>query len=180
MIAFLEQARALACKALGVVAGLAVLAMVALACANIVGRAFGSPVTGSYELMGFFGALAAAFALGASQLAKGHVAVTILDEYLPKTARRLLDAAGALIGALFFAVAAYEVTELANFMVSTGELSETLRLPYYPFVWAVAGGCLVMALVLLTDMLLALGPKGPTAPVAVREKPAKAAQEKPV
>ena len=74
-----------------------------------------------YEVItGFLGAIAAAFALGSSQLAKGHVAVTILDEYLPRAARRLLDAAGALIGSLFFAVAGYEVIDLANFMVSTG------------------------------------------------------------
>jgi len=181
VIGFLHTVRTLASRALGALAGLAVLAMVALACGNIAGRALGSPITGSYELMGFLGAVAAAFALGSSQLAKGHVAVTILDPYLPKTARRLLDALGALVGAAFFAVAGYEVFELARFMISTGELSETLRLPYYPFVWAVSAGCAVMALVLLTDVLLALGPQRPAAPAAVREKPADgpAAREKP-
>jgi len=172
VIGLLLKVRALACSALGMVAGVAVLLMVVLACSNIVGRVFGCPIEGSYEVMGFLGAIAASFALGSSQIAKGHVAVTILDEYLPRAARRLLDAAGALIGAVFFAVAGYEVIDLANFMVSTGELSETLRMPYYPFVWAVGGGCLVMALVLFVDTLLALTPAGPTRPDAVREKPA--------
>ena len=76
MIGLLQKVRALACSALGMVAGVAVLLMVVLACANIVGRVFGCPIEGSYEVMGFLGAIAAAFALGSSQIAKGHVAVT--------------------------------------------------------------------------------------------------------
>lgn len=157
MIALLERFRRLACNALAAVAGLAVLAMVALACANIIGRTFlSSPIGGTYELMGFFGAVAAAFALGYSQLAKGHVAVTILDEHLPRRLRRLLDALGAAIGGAFFAVAGVEVVDFGNFMVATGELSETLRLPYYWFVWGVGGGCLLMAFVLFVDMLASL------------------------
>ncbi|EPR41100.1 Tripartite ATP-independent periplasmic transporter DctQ component [Desulfovibrio sp. X2] len=154
----LLRLRALACNALAAVAGVAVLAMVALACANIAGRVFDHPVEGSYELMGFFGAVAAAFSLGYSQLAKGHIAVNILDERIPPKIRRALDAVSALLSAAFFAAAGYEVIDLGNFMVSTGELSETLRMPYYPFVWAVGGGCLVMALVLLVDFLTVLCP----------------------
>lgn len=158
MIAFLDKMRGLACKGLGAVAGLAVLAMVVLACGNIIGRALGSPIEGSYELMGFLGAIAASFALGASQLAKGHIAVNVLDEHLPPAARRLLDAIAAAFGAAFFGLAGYEVFALGRFMVRTGELSETLRLPYYPFVWIVASGCAVMTLVLCIDVLHALVP----------------------
>jgi hypothetical protein len=34
-----------------------------------------------------------------------------------------------------------------------GEYSETLRIPYYPFAYAVAAGCFLLALTLLLDFL---------------------------
>jgi hypothetical protein len=41
---------------------------------------------------------------------------------------------------------------------SVGELSETLKIIYYPFTLAVALGCLILALALFTDFLKALLP----------------------
>ncbi len=41
---------------------------------------------------------------------------------------------------------------------ATGELTETLRIIYYPFTYAVAVGCVVLALVLVTDFLQLAGP----------------------
>ena len=37
--------------------------------------------------------------------------------------------------------------------MKTGEVTETLRIIYYPFTYVVAFGCLVLALVMLTDLL---------------------------
>ena len=42
---------------------------------------------------------------------------------------------------------------------ATGEVTETLRIIYYPFTYAVALGCFVLALVMLTDLLKSLIPK---------------------
>jgi hypothetical protein len=43
-------------------------------------------------------------------------------------------------------------------LMRVGELSETLRIIYYPFTLAVAFGCLVLCLALVTDFLKALFP----------------------
>ena len=40
-------------------------------------------------------------------------------------------------------------------VMRTGEVTETIRIIYYPFTLAVAFGCLVLSLVLLTDLLKA-------------------------
>ena len=40
--------------------------------------------------------------------------------------------------------------------MATGEVSETLRVIFYPFTYAVAAGCGVMALVFLVDFLHAV------------------------
>ena len=64
---------------LGIVtAGLFLSAMTAITCGNIFGRIVWVPIRGTFELMGFFGALVTAFALGYTQMHKAHISVDIL------------------------------------------------------------------------------------------------------
>jgi hypothetical protein len=44
--------------------------------------------------------------------------------------------------------------------METGEVTETLQIIYYPFTYAVAFGCLVLSLTLLTDFIRAWMPEG--------------------
>ena len=134
-------------------AGLILIAMVLLTCANIVFRMFWVPVSGTYELMGFSGALLTAFALAHTQIKKGHIAVDVLvNVFQPKT-RWVLAAVNNGLCFVFFMLAAWQLTVKANTLRATGELTETLRIIYYPFTYMVALGCGVLALVLLTDLL---------------------------
>jgi len=41
----------------------------------------------------------------------------------------------------------------ADILMQAGEVTETLRIIYYPFTYAVALGCLILALTFLTDLL---------------------------
>jgi len=67
-------------------AGLILIVMVLLTCANIVFRMFWVPVSGTYELMGFAGAMLTAFALAYTQIKKGHIAVDVLvNVFQPKS-----------------------------------------------------------------------------------------------
>jgi TRAP-type C4-dicarboxylate transport system permease small subunit len=94
-----------------------------------------------------------AFALAFAQLNKSHISVGILMKHLPRPVRRLLDALTSLISCAFFALIGSETAQWAGYLVNTGELSETLRIAYHPFVFATAAGCLLMAFVLLVDTL---------------------------
>ena len=51
-------------------AGVAVIALMLLASGNVIMRMFGKPFSGTYELVGFLGALVIAFALGETQRRK--------------------------------------------------------------------------------------------------------------
>lgn len=150
---YLDILRIWANRVLALLAAASLLAMVCLACANIVLRAAGNPVEGTFELMGFLGALVAGFSLGYAQLSKGHIAVTILKGLLPAWFERTMDILCSLAGTLFFAAAAWQVADVAAFMVEMGDLSETLRFAYYPFVYAVSVGCAAMGLTMAVDTL---------------------------
>jgi TRAP-type C4-dicarboxylate transport system permease small subunit len=153
--------------ALLAVAGAALALMVLLGCANMLLRALGHPLAGTFELMGFLGALAAALALGATQRKGGHIKVDLLTGKLHPAVERVLDLLGLAAATVLFALAGVETVKLGLFMVETGELSETLRFPYHPFVFAVSGGCLAMALTLAVQMLKLLA-----APFSERRRPA--------
>ncbi len=139
-------------------AGFILIVMVLLTCANIVFRLFWVPISGTYELMGFSGAMLTAFALAYTQVKKGHIAVDVLvNVFQPKT-RWVLAAVNNGMCFVFFILAAWQLTIKANTLRTTGEVTETLRIIYYPFTYMVALGCAVLALVLLTDFLRQLIP----------------------
>jgi TRAP-type C4-dicarboxylate transport system permease small subunit len=138
-----------------VVAGLALAAMILLTIGNIGSRLVWAPIKGTVELTGFLGAIAAAFALGTTQLKGGHTSVDILVLKYPRWGQRLLPVVGALLGAGFFCLAGWQLVRWGTTLQTTGEVTETLRVIYYPFVYAVALGCFAMVLALLIQCLKA-------------------------
>ena len=145
-------------KILTFFAGLILVFMVLLTCANIVFRMFWVPVSGTYELMGFSGALLTAFALAYTQIKKGHIAVDVLVNIFPPKTRWVLAAINNAMCFVFFILAGWQLAIKANTLRTTGEVTETLRIIYYPFTYLVALGCVVLALILLTDFLRQLIP----------------------
>jgi len=156
MIDFLDKTSALVARLLTGLAGLFLVSMMALACANMVLRTVWVPVQGTYELMGFMGAVVAAFSLAFAQRMKAHIAVGILLARFPATVRRLADAATSAVSCGFFILAGMETCKWAAFLVKTGEISETLGIIYHPFVFAASAGCLALAFVLAVDTLKTL------------------------
>ena len=134
-------------------AGMFLVAMVLLTCSNIFLRLVWTPVRGTFELMGFFGAIVVAFSLGYTQIKRGHVAVDILVTQFSKKTRRILDSINYFICMIFFAATAWQIAKWGTNLRQTGEVTETLRIIFYPFTYGVAFGCIVLALVLLIDLL---------------------------
>ncbi len=140
-------------------AGIMLLLTMAEAVANMVLRPLGHPVQGSFELMGFGAAVVAALGLANSQEKKVHICVDIIYGRFPKGIRRVLAGIGNLLCALFFAMAGWRIATLALRLWASGEVSETLRIPYYPFTAVVALGFWALSLTLFIDFLTGLGPE---------------------
>ena len=99
-----------------IIAGAFLLGMILLTCANILLRLFWFPVRGTFELMGFFGAVATAFALGYTQMKKTHIAVDILVNRFPARIRTLLNGINYFVCSLFFGVAGWQIARWAGTM----------------------------------------------------------------
>ena len=137
------------------VGGVFLVGTMLVAAANMFLRPLGLPITGSFELMGFGSAVITAFALGHSQERRAHIAVNILFRHFSQRLRSVLQGAGDLICCMLFALAAYRLTYLAFSLWSTSEVSETLRIPFYPFVICVALGFWGLSLTLLLGSMKA-------------------------
>jgi TRAP-type C4-dicarboxylate transport system permease small subunit len=134
-------------------AGLALVVLVALICSNIFLRAVWVPIKGTFELVGFLGALVTAFALGFTQMERGHIAVDILVSRFPEKLKRVITVVNAVVCIFVFSIAGFQTMKWGAILKNSGEVTETLRVIFYPFVYCVAIGCFVLSLVLAVDML---------------------------
>lgn len=151
-----EKAVAWACQKLDVVAGVALVAMMALVSGNVIVRAVWEPIMGTYEVTAFLAAMTISFALAHCAMNKGHIALTLFVDRLPRRVRAFLDVIVSILGAVLFLVLAWQVAKYAVHMKSTGEVSLTMEIPFYPFIFGVAFGLLMLALVSLVDLLKSL------------------------
>ena len=140
------------------IGGIFLVAMIILTCGNIFTRMVWAPVPGTYELMGLFGAIVTAFALGQTQLRRGHVAVDVLINTFSAKTKKAVRVAGDIICMAFFVIVTWQLIVKGNTLWRTGELTETLKIIYYPFIYAVAFGCAVLTFVCFGDFLKALFP----------------------
>lgn len=134
------------------VAGSFMVAMILITCANIFSRLVWVPVKGAFELMGFFGAVVTAFALGYTQAKKAHISVDILVNRFPKRVQEIINGINYVVCLIFFILAGWQIVKLANTLRTSDEVTETLRIIYYPFTYGVAIGCFLLSLVLLVEL----------------------------
>ena len=131
----------------------AIVFIMLLTCADVVMRFFGRPIPGTYELVGYFGAVIVAFALAYTSVERGHIAVTMLVDHLPRRPRHVVEALGAMAGAALFGLLAWQSLVYAADLRESGDVSLTLGVPTWPFVSCIVAGSAVLALVLLVDAL---------------------------
>ena len=141
-------------KILLIVGSVAVLFLISLATVNVVLRFFfNAPYRGAYELVGFMGAIVIAFALGYTQKRKDHIVVDILTEKFPKRVNRVLDGVNYFITTIFFALVSWQVFIWGMKISKSGEVSETLKIVFHPFIYSVSLGFAVFSITLIIDFL---------------------------
>jgi TRAP-type C4-dicarboxylate transport system permease small subunit len=164
MIKWLTTIELLLQKLLMAAAALFLLAMMLMTCADIVCRRVWKPLPGVFELMGLFGSLVVACALGYTQRRKDHLAVDIVTNVYPKIVQKSLEMVNRLACMLFSVLACWQVSKVAGNLMRTGEVTETLRMIYYPFTYGVAAGFALLAAVFFVEMLKVFAPGGEPQP----------------
>jgi TRAP-type C4-dicarboxylate transport system permease small subunit len=151
----LERVNVFLNKILMVLGSVAVLLLMAIATTNAFLRVpfIKSTWRGAYETVGFLGAIVIAFALGYTQKRKDHIVVDILTAKFPKRINRILDGMNYFITMIFFAIISWQVLVWGMKISRSGEVSETLKIVFHPFIYSVSFGFAVFSLTLLIDFL---------------------------
>lgn len=152
MFTVLESAGNRLSKVLFAVAGAAIVAMMLLTCADIVLRLFRMPIPGTYELVSFLSAVCVAFAMAHTSVQKGHIAVSVLVQLLPERLQALVDSLTTGLSIALFGLIAWQSFRYAGSLRQAGEVSMTLQLPFYPFVYGIALSAVAVCLVLLSQL----------------------------
>ncbi len=149
----LERISALLRKLLMIAGGVALIALTIMATLNVALRIFQAPVGGTYEVVSFLGAIVTAGALGYTQKRKDHIVVDILSEKFPAPVRRVLDGVSFAIMLVLFSIITWQTFVYGKRLLQTGELSETLKIAYHPFVFLTALGFAALSLTLFLDLV---------------------------
>jgi len=156
----LERLSELLRRGLMIAGGASLLALTLLATMNVALRIFQVPVSGTYEVVSFLGAIVTAGALGYTQKRKDHIVVDILSDTFPPRVKRILDRVCYALILAFFSVVTWQTFVYGTRLMRTGELSETLKIAYYPFVFLVGIGFAVLALTILLDLIETVWTRG--------------------
>lgn len=130
-----------------------VTAMMLLTCADVIMRCFRRPIPGTYEIVGLLGAMFVSFSLAHTSMERGHIAVDFLVQKLSQKTCRIIDFINSFISAILFGLIAWQSFLYAGDLQTAGEVSMTLQLPLYPFVYGVALGCGLVCLTLVSRVL---------------------------
>lgn len=135
------------------VGGICLVLTMVIAAVNMIMRLLGNPLSW-HELVAFLSALVVSLPLGYTQLKKSHIAVDILSSKFSAKTRYVISGISLLLGIVFFFAASWELFSYAHMLSLSGEMSETLRVPFYPFTYGVAIACGLMTFCLVVDFLV--------------------------
>jgi len=153
-MSIIEKSVNLLARWLNWMAALAIVAVMIIVCINVLSRGiFGMPLKGTVDIVSQMGALVISGAIAYTQVLKGHIRITLFIDRFPGPARTIMAALIDTIGIVLFGIISWQSIRFAKGAYEIGELSEVLRIPIAPFAAVVSASCIVLTLVLLTDLM---------------------------
>lgn len=140
-------------RTLATVAGVALVWMIVLLVGNIVLRLIASPVHGTYEMVTMTSIFVLGLGLAEAQVAKSHVSIDIVTA---RWSKRVQLAVGAIVTILAIIVFVQVVDALVAYGLNqraSGSTTESLGIPYWPSVFALAVGFGALMLALVADLV---------------------------
>jgi TRAP-type C4-dicarboxylate transport system permease small subunit len=130
------------------------IALMLVLIGNVIARAFGRVIVGTYEISELFCIVAVSFAFAYGEIHGVHVAVRLLLDRFKGRKRLLFE-----IIAHFFSTMTWGIVTWATFTfvnLWSSERTDAIHLPYLPFriIWAI--GMILFFLLLLTNLIRAI------------------------
>ena len=134
------------------IAAAALTIMMFLTVADVLMRAGGHPIMGTYEIVGLLLALVIGFGIPRVSLDRGHVYMEFLLERLPRRNKDIMNVFTRLLCIFLFLLIGYNLFSIGNEFHASGEVYPTLKLPFFPVAYAVGVCCFLECLVFVFDI----------------------------
>jgi TRAP-type mannitol/chloroaromatic compound transport system permease small subunit len=136
---------------------LVLFAMMILTVADVLMRKlFDNSILGTVEVTELMMVIIVFFALANTEIADGHIKVDLVVGRLGKKAQARFDVLTQFICFVLFCFFTVSAVVYAFSMKDSGEVTQDLWIPIYPFVYFMALGCAMLCLVLFLKFLAAL------------------------
>jgi len=139
-------------RVLNSIAGGAVTVMMLLTVADVLLRAGGRPIIGTFEIVALLLALVIGFGIPQVSLDKGHVSMEVLVEKLSRKGKNIMHTFTRLLCLGLFAFIGINLFNVGARFHASGEVSATIKIPFYPVAYGVAICCLLECLVFVFDI----------------------------
>lgn len=138
---------------LNLIGGVALTIMMLLTVADVLMRAGGHPILGTYEIVSLTLGIVIGFTIPVVSLDRGHVFMEILLDKLSGKGSAILNTFTRILCAILFFIIAYNLFSVGNEFRVSGEVSSTLRIPFFPIAYGVGVCCFIECLVFIFDII---------------------------
>ena len=135
------------------ISSIALTFIVLLTTADVVMRAFGSPILGTYEIVAMCGGIVIGFVTPITSWRRGHVYVDFVVKKFSPAIQNAVNIITRCVGIGIFTMVGTNVMRVGNTFRRAGEISNTLQLPLYPIAYAVGFSFFMLAIALLCDIV---------------------------
>ncbi len=140
-------------KILNIIGGAALTFMMLLTVTDVLMRAGGHPIMGTYEIVALSLALVIGFGIPKVSLDRGHVYMEFLVQRFPRTARAVVNTFTRILCILLFVLMGYNLFTVGNEFHASGEVSSTLQIPFFPVPYGVGVCCFIECFVFVLDIM---------------------------
>ena len=141
-------------EVLNIIAAIALSLMIAVTVVDVFLRAIGHSVVGAYEIIGMIcGPIVIGFAVPLSSWNRNHVAMDIFLSRLRPGGRGAFIVATRIVCILLFIFLGYNLFSVGHEFRVSGEVSQTLHIPFYWVTYGVGLCCFVECIVFICDII---------------------------
>jgi len=139
------------------IAGISLTFVMLLTVSDVILRLFKTPIVGTYELVALSGAIVIGFSLPLTSWMRGHIFVDFFIQKFSKKVQNAFNLGSRGVVILLFFLIGWNLLKYAGDLQASGEVSPTLRLPFYPVAYGVGIACFIQCLVVFCDIFKIFG-----------------------
>ena len=128
--------------------------IIAVTLADVISRAIYKPITGTYELVSFAGAVTIGLALPMTAWEKGHVFMEFIVDRLSARVQALFSAFTRILLTLLFFFIGVALYVVGTEMRTSGEIALSLKIPVYPIAYAVSIVCFFLCIIYIFEIIV--------------------------